>query len=93
LSPTPTPEDDEEYNNRCLNYEADQNARRSHRGKILICYSCLQRQEFNLNQHARQLGICEAHLRRCEDRWDHREAEVHATRLSRTSRGSGSGSE
>jgi hypothetical protein len=51
LSPTPTPEDDE-YENKYLNYETDQNARRSHRGEDLIWLSCLQRHEFNLNQRA-----------------------------------------
>jgi hypothetical protein len=75
-----------------LNYEADQNAHRRHRGKDLIWHTRLRRQEFNLNQRAQQLDVREAHLHRRERRCDRRELEVHAARLSRMSRGSGSGS-
>jgi hypothetical protein len=53
----------------------------------------LKRQEYNINQHAQELEIREAHLRRREHRCDHCEAEVHAVRLSRTGRDSESGSE
>jgi hypothetical protein len=93
LSPTPTPEDDEEYENRCPNYEADQNAHRRNMGEDLIWRTRMQRKEFNLIQHACQLDVREAHLRRLERRCDRREAEVCAARLSGTSRGSGCGSE
>jgi hypothetical protein len=48
------------------NYEADQNARRRHRGKDLIRHTRLERQEYNLNQRARVLDIHEAHLCRRE---------------------------
>jgi hypothetical protein len=36
LSPTPSPELDEEYENRCLNHEAECNALHRHRGEDLI---------------------------------------------------------
>jgi uncharacterized Fe-S radical SAM superfamily protein PflX len=52
-------------------------------GKYLIWRTRLQRQEYNLNQHARQLDLHEAYLRRREHRCDCCEAEVHAARLSR----------
>jgi hypothetical protein len=35
-SPTYTPEDDEEYENREYNYEAERQARQRHRGEELI---------------------------------------------------------
>jgi hypothetical protein len=35
-SPTPTPEDDEQYENREINYEAECQARRRHMGEDLI---------------------------------------------------------
>jgi hypothetical protein len=35
-SPTPTPEDDEEYDNREFNYEAKRQAHQRHRGEDLI---------------------------------------------------------
>jgi hypothetical protein len=93
LSPTPTPKDDEQYENMRRNYEADQNAHRRRRGKDLIWRTHLKRHEYNFNQHARALDIHEAHLCRCERRCDGCEAEVHAARVSGTGRGSGSGSE
>jgi hypothetical protein len=49
LSPTLTPEDDEEYEDRRRNYEAGQNARQRHKGKYVIWCTRLQRQEYNLN--------------------------------------------
>jgi hypothetical protein len=66
LSPTPTPEDNEEHEDRCRNYEADQKARRRRRGEDVIWRTHLQRQEYNLNQHTRALDICEAHIHRRE---------------------------
>jgi hypothetical protein len=60
LSPTLTPEDDEEYEDIRHNYKADQNARQRRKGKDVIWR--LQRQEYNLNQCARALDIREAHL-------------------------------
>jgi hypothetical protein len=53
----------------------------------------MQRQEYNLNQHRRQLDVREAHLRVCEHRCDHREAEIHAARMRGMDMGSESGSE
>jgi hypothetical protein len=93
LSPTPTPEDDEQYEDTRRNYEADQNACRRRKGEDLIWRTCLERLQHNVNMHARELDIREAHLCRRERRCDHREAEVCATRLSGTDRGSRSGSE
>jgi hypothetical protein len=93
LSPTPTPEDDDEYEDRSHNYKADQNACWRHRSEDLIWRTHLQRQEYNLNQCTRQLDLREAHLRRCEHICDHHEAEVNAARLSGTSRGNKSASE
>jgi hypothetical protein len=90
LSPTPTLEDDEEYEDRRHNFEAYQNARRRHMGEDVIWHTHFERQEYNLNQRARALDICEAHLHRCERQCDRREVELHATR---TGTGSGSGSE
>jgi hypothetical protein len=43
LSPTPTLEDDEEYEDKRCNYEADQNARRRRRGEDVIWHTRLQR--------------------------------------------------
>jgi hypothetical protein len=53
----------------------------------------MQRQEYNLNQHRRQLDICEAHLHVCEYRFDHHEAEIHAARMMGMDMGSESESE
>jgi hypothetical protein len=92
LIPTPTPEDDEEYENMRRNYEADQNARRRNKGEDLIWCTRLQRQENNLNQRAQQFDLHEAHLRRRESRCDRHEIEVLTARLSGRGRGSGSGS-
>jgi hypothetical protein len=66
LSPTPAPEDDEEYEERRRNYEADQNVHRRRMGEDVIWCTRLQRQEYNLNQHTRALDIREAHLLRRE---------------------------
>jgi hypothetical protein len=41
LSPTPTLEDDEEYEHMRHNYEADQNARRRHIGEDLIWHTSI----------------------------------------------------
>jgi hypothetical protein len=81
LSPTPSPELDEEYQNKHINEEAEHNAHQRHMGEDLIWHTHLQMEEYNLNQRARQLDVCEAHLHRCECRCDRREADVHATIL------------
>jgi hypothetical protein len=86
LIPTLTPEDDEEYEDMCHNYEDDQNARRRRRGEDLIWRTRLQRQEYNLNQRAGQLDLREAHLRRHKHRCDRCEAEVHIAILSANGR-------
>jgi hypothetical protein len=49
-SPTPRPEDDEEYENREMNYGAECQACQRHRGEDLIWHTSMQRQEYNLNQ-------------------------------------------
>jgi hypothetical protein len=53
----------------------------------------MQRQEYNLNQHTRQLDVREVHLHVRERRCDRREVEIHAARLRGTDMGSKSGSE
>jgi hypothetical protein len=52
-SPTPTLENEEEYENREINYEAKRQAHQRHRGEDLIWRTSMQRQEYNLNQHRR----------------------------------------
>jgi hypothetical protein len=91
-SPTHTPEDDEEYENREYNYEAECQSRQRHKGEDLIWHTSIQRQEYNLNQHRRQLDVREAHLRVRERRCDHHEAEIHAARMRGTDMRSESGS-
>jgi hypothetical protein len=76
-----------------MKYEAERQARQRHRGENLIWHTNMQRQEYNLNQHTRQLDVREAHLRVRERRCDHREAEIHATRMRGRDVGSESGSE
>jgi hypothetical protein len=92
-SPTPTPENDEEYEDREMNYEAERQARQRHRGEDLIWLTSMQRQEYNLNQRRRQLDIHKAHLRVRERRCDRREAEIRAARMRGMDMGSESGSE
>jgi hypothetical protein len=92
-SPAPTPEGDEQYEDRRRNYEAERQACRRHRGKDLIWCTSMQRQEYNLNQCRRQLEVREAHLSVRECRCDRREAEIHATRMRGTDMGSESGLE
>jgi hypothetical protein len=75
------------------NYEAGQNAHWRRRGKDFIWRTRLERQEYNLNQHARALDIPEAHLHRHESLCDRCEAKVRTARVSGTSRGSRSGFE
>jgi hypothetical protein len=55
LSPTPTPKDDEQYEDRRRNYETKWHARRRHMGEDLIWRTHMQWEEYNLNQRARQL--------------------------------------
>jgi hypothetical protein len=62
-------------------------------GENLIWRTHMQREEYNLNQHTRQLDVRKAHLRIRERRCDHREAEIHAARMRGTDMGSESGSE
>jgi hypothetical protein len=76
-----------------MKYEAKRQTRQRHRGENLIWHTNIQRQEYNINQHTRQLDVREAHLRVCERRCDHREAEIHATRMRGRDVGSESGSE
>jgi hypothetical protein len=51
LSPTPTTEDDEQYEDTHRNYEAEHYARWRHMGEDLIWRTHMQREEYNLNQH------------------------------------------
>jgi hypothetical protein len=93
LSPTPSLELDEEYENMRLNHEAERNAHQRHMGKDLIWRNCMQREEYNINQRAWQLDVREAHLHRRECRCDHREAEIHVARMRGIDTGRESGSE
>jgi hypothetical protein len=92
-SPTPTPENDEEYEDREMNYEAESQARQRHKGEDLIWRTSMQRQEYSLNQRRRQLDVCEALLRVREHRCDHHEAEIRAARMRSMDMESESGSE
>jgi hypothetical protein len=76
-----------------MNYKAERQTRWRHRGDDLIWRTNMQRQEYNLNQHTRQLDVREAHLRVREHRYDYREAEIHAARMRGRDIGSESGSE
>jgi hypothetical protein len=49
LNPTPTPEDDEQYEDRCHNFEAECHARPRHKGEDLIWCTHMQREEYNIN--------------------------------------------
>jgi hypothetical protein len=62
-------------------------------GENLIWRTHMQREEYNLNQHTRQLDVRKAHLHIRERRCDHREAEIHTARMRGTDMGSESGSE
>jgi hypothetical protein len=57
---TPTPEDDGQYEDKEINYEAERNTRRRHMGEDLIWCTRMQSQEYNLNQRTRQLDVGEA---------------------------------
>jgi hypothetical protein len=93
MSPTPTLEDDDRYETRETNCEAERQAHRRHMGEDLIWHTNMQRQKYNLNQCTRQLDVGEAHLRVRERRCDHREVEIRATRKKGRDIGSESGSE
>jgi hypothetical protein len=90
---TPTPENNEEYGDREMNYEAERQARQRHRGKDLIWCTSMQRQEYNLNQCRKQLDIREAQLCARERRCDRCEAEIRAARMMGMDMGSESESE
>jgi hypothetical protein len=92
-SPTPTPEDDEQYEDRHRNYEAKRQTCWRHKGEDLIWCTSMQRQEYNLDQHRRQLEVREEHLSVRERRCDHREAEIHVARMKGTDMKSEGGSE
>jgi hypothetical protein len=91
--PTPTPEDDEQYEDKEINYEAERQAHRRHCGKDLIWHCRIERDQYNLNQRRRQLDIREAYLCVRECRCDHHEAEIRAARMRGTDMRSESGSE
>jgi hypothetical protein len=87
LSPTPSPELDEEYEARRDDENMDRNARMRHCEEDLIWRNHLQNEEWNLNQRARQVDVREAHICRQEHRCDRREADLHAARLQGRGRG------
>jgi hypothetical protein len=80
-SPTPTPEDDEQYEDRHRNYEVERNAHQRYRGEDLIWRTRMKREEYNINQRTRLLDIHKAHLHIRECRCNHYEAEIHAVRM------------
>jgi hypothetical protein len=88
LSLTPSPKLDEEYEARRDDENMDRTARMRHCEEDLIWQNCLQNEEWNLNQRARQLDVCESHLRRWEHRCDRREANLRAAKLRGRGRGS-----
>jgi hypothetical protein len=53
MSPTPTPEDNDQYETREMNYEAERQAYQRYMGENLIWRTNMQRQEYNLNQRIR----------------------------------------
>jgi phenylalanine-4-hydroxylase len=59
----------------------------------LIWHTLMQREEYNLNQRARQLDVHEAHVRRRERICDHREVEICLARMSGTNTGRENGPE
>jgi hypothetical protein len=87
LSPTPSPELDEEYEVRRDNENIDRTACMRHCEEDLIWRNHLQNEEWNLNQRARQLDIREAHLCRREHICDRREADLRSARLWGRGRG------
>jgi hypothetical protein len=92
-SPTPTLEDDQQYEDRRRNYELERQTCRMHMGEDHIWRTSMQRQEYNQNQRRRQLDVREAHLRVHEHRCDRREAEIRAARIRDTNIESESGLE
>jgi hypothetical protein len=81
LSSTPEPEDNEQYEDRCHNYDAEHHACQRNRGEDLIWRTRMQREQYSLSQRARQLDVREAQLHRREHRCDRREAEIRAARI------------
>jgi hypothetical protein len=90
LSPTPSPELDEEYQARHDEEEMHLNARHRNWHEDLIWYNHLEMEERNLNLHAQQLDIREEHLCRRERICDRREVEVRAARMRGRGRNRGS---
>jgi hypothetical protein len=62
LSPTPSPDLDQEYQTRHDDEEAECNARQRHMREDLIWRTHLEMEEYNLNYRARQFDIHEAYL-------------------------------
>jgi hypothetical protein len=79
---------DEEYEARRDDENMDRTVRMRHCEEDLIWWNRLQNGEWNLNQRARQLDVCEAHLHRWEHICDRREVDLHAARLRGRGRGS-----
>jgi hypothetical protein len=87
LSPTPSPELDEEYEARRDDENMDRTARMRHCEEDLIWQNHLQNEEWNLNERARQVDVREAHIRRRERIYDKRETDLRAARLQGRGRG------
>jgi hypothetical protein len=90
LSPTPSPELDEEYRARRHDVEMDHNACRRHMKEDLIYCNHLEIEERNLNLCIRQLDVRETHLCRRECRCNRCETEVCIARLRGIGTGRGS---
>jgi len=87
LSPTPSPELDEDYAARRTDEDMDRTARLRRWNEDVIWRTRLQMQEWNLNQRAREQDVREANLRRREHRVRRREAELRAARIRGRGRG------
>ena len=87
MSPTPSPELDEDYAARRTDEDMDRIARLRCWNEDMIWRTRFQMQEWSLNQRAREQDVREANLCRREHRVRRREAELRAARI----RGRGTG--
>ena len=87
MSPTPSPELDEDYAARHTDEDMDCTARLRRWNEDVIWRTHLEMQEWDLNQRAREQDVREANLRRWEHRVRRREAELRAARIRGRGRG------
>jgi hypothetical protein len=81
LSPSLSLDLDEEYATRRDDEDMDRTSHMRDWEEDLIWHNYLEMEERNLNQHARQLNICEAHLCRQKHRCDRHQADLRAARV------------